>query len=83
MDARRAIPHGKPAMTIGLSYLPNTMRAVVSAASQNAEMRNQMSQQANERRGRELSETYRVMSSSFDIMSHAMTARTGMVDFTG
>lgn len=69
-------------MTIGLSYLPNTMSSVVSAANQNAQMRNQMSQQANERRGRELSETFRVMSSSFDIMNHTMTAKTGLVDFT-
>ncbi len=69
-------------MNIGLSYLPQTMSAVVSAASQNTEMRNQMSQQANERRGRELSETFRVMSSSFDIINHTMMAKTGMVDFT-
>ena len=69
-------------MSMGLSYLPNTMSAVVSASNQTAQLRNQMSQQANERRGRELAETYRVMSSNFDIMSHAMTARAGIVDFT-
>ncbi len=69
-------------MSMGLSFLPNTMSAVVSAANQTAAMRNQMSQQANERRGRELAETYRVMQSSFDIMSHTMTAKTGFVDFT-
>ncbi len=69
-------------MSMGLSYLPNTMNAVVSSASQSATMRNQMSQQANERRGRELAETFRVMQSSFDILSHTMTAKTGLVDFT-
>lgn len=69
-------------MSMGLSYLPTTMSAVVSAASQTNTMRNQMSQQANERRGRELAETYRIMSSNFDILNHTLTARTGLVDFT-
>ena len=69
-------------MSMGLSYLPSTMSPLVSAASQTNTMRNQMSQQANERRGRELAETHKVMASSFDILSHTMTAQTGRVDFT-
>lgn len=67
---------------MGLSYLPNAMSPVVSAAAQTNTMRNQMSQQANERRGRELADTHKIMASSFDIMSHSMQATTGRVDFT-
>ena len=69
-------------MGMGLSYLPGAMSPVIEAASRTAELRNQMSLQANERRGRELAETHRIMSSNFDIMNHTMTARTGLVDFT-
>ena len=69
-------------MSMGLSYLPNAMSPVVSAAAQTNTMRNQMSQQANERRGRELADTYKIMESSFDILSHSMTSNTGRVDFT-
>ncbi len=69
-------------MTIGLSYLPNVMQPIVSSASQTNQMRNEMSQQANERRGRELAETFKIMESSFTISAHAMTSETGRVDFT-
>jgi hypothetical protein len=69
-------------MSMGLSFLPNAMDAVVSAQKQTAAMRNQLSQQANERRGRELAQTHQVMASSFDTLGHALTARGGLVDFT-
>lgn len=69
-------------MTIGLSFLPTALAPVVSAQAQNSNLRNQMSQQANERRGRELAETHRVMASSFETMSHGLTSKVGKVDFT-
>jgi hypothetical protein len=69
-------------MSMGLSFLPNAMDAVVSAQKQTATMRNQLSQQANERRGRELAQTHQVMASNFDTLGHTLTARGGLVDFT-
>ena len=69
-------------MSMGLSFLPQALGPVVSAQAQNSNLRNQMSQQANERRGRELAETHRIMASSFETMSHSMTSKVGKVDFT-
>jgi len=69
-------------MSMGLSYLPAALGPVVSAQTQTTNLRNQMSQQANERRGRELAETHRIMASSFETMTHALTAKVGKVDFT-
>lgn len=69
-------------MNMGLSYLPNAMGPVIAAQKQNETMRNQFSQQANERRGQEMSRTHEVMAASFDILSHGLTARGGIVDFT-
>jgi hypothetical protein len=69
-------------MNMGLSFLPSAMEPVIAAQKQTSEMRNQLSQQANERRGRELAQVHQVMSKSFDILAHTMTARGGLVDFS-
>ena len=39
-------------MSMGLSFLPAAMDPVIAAQKQTSAMRNQLSQQANERRGR-------------------------------
>jgi len=69
-------------MTIGLSYLPIAMAPVISEQKQTTSLRNQLTQQANERRGRELSQVHQVMSRSFEILNHSLSARAGLMDFS-
>jgi hypothetical protein len=67
-------------MSMGLDHLNSAMQPILMAQKQNVMLRNQVTQQAIERREQQFSQGQRVMASGFEAMNHTMTARGGMVD---
>ncbi len=67
-------------MGMGLDHLHSALQPIQMAQKQNAQLRNQVTQQAIDRRDQQFSQAQQVMSSGFEALNHTMTARGGMVD---
>ncbi len=69
-------------MEMGLAHLNSAMQPVMMAQKQNAAARQQVTDSAIQRREQEFSRTHQVMASTFDVMSHTLTARGGLVNLS-